>query len=779
MNIKSFRKDVRGAALVYVIVAAAILVLLGAATTATAYANLRATQIQEKSDNNFYNADSVMNAIVSGLESDVSRAYELAYTRVTTNINNYENEEQMFEDFETQFKNELNSILNDGAESFEFFYNAKHIQGYVQAVFEDDIKYTVSALNGNNYLDDTEDGIILRNLHVTYEDDSGYFDEITTDIKIATPTIDIYWEPDPDRYPMDGVVIDDGLEINANRGLQINGNSYINERESDKSAILLNNHTALTIATPEILIAGGFIETKEDTRLTLSGSTDATAENEIWTENFDLGRYTIAEIIGLINVHDDLEVNGSYSKVRVAGQYYGYSRSNTSVDDSSAININGAHTTLDLTGLTDLVIAGSSYVSTSEVEELDNRYENTVDIQLGEALSVKSNQIAYLVDDKEFLAWKDPDDNDGVPLRIEEIPGFVSNPMSYNQYTNLCAWNTNWESAKSKMLSKKLSYGKSYFEYGADITPVFSSKDGGTVYLYLNFSDTDKAAAYFVDVYRGNTLMSQRLRTYAAQYITSLKFNPDTNLLINQNYFNKNIAALLYEYSNENLPLIEDGFGYNKDPLESAPNHGDGEIQNRFDNFIAGLTEDYWGDPDVADDGIKYSVMYNRMINEDKLREFIQGATSANASIHHNTNNNITVVENGVIMNGTSGAQAILIDNAGKEPYELGDGAGIVIVTGDLHITGDWLGSIIVGGRAYCTEGTPDIPVTVTTDAETVALVTPLYFSTTIGGVNKSMMVINVFIGYEDKVVNEATNDEGINADMISNCLSFTNWNRD
>ena len=29
--------------------------------------------------------------------------------------------------------------------------------------------------------------LILRNLHVTYEDDNGYFDEITTDIKITIP----------------------------------------------------------------------------------------------------------------------------------------------------------------------------------------------------------------------------------------------------------------------------------------------------------------------------------------------------------------------------------------------------------------------------------------------------------------------------------------------------------------------------------------------------------------------------------------------------------------
>ena len=173
MNIKKFKSDVRGAALVYVIVAAAIIILLGAATTATAYVNLRTTQIQEKSDNNFYNADGIMNAIRSGLESDMSRAYEAAYTEVITKLDTYATDDEAVKDFSTIFLNHLNSTLNDGNESFEFFYSAAHLKSYVEAVYGDDVRYTITALHGDNYIDLVDGGIILRNIHVTYEDDTG------------------------------------------------------------------------------------------------------------------------------------------------------------------------------------------------------------------------------------------------------------------------------------------------------------------------------------------------------------------------------------------------------------------------------------------------------------------------------------------------------------------------------------------------------------------------------------------------------------------------------
>ena len=749
-KIKKIIDDTTGAALIYVIVAATMVVLLGTVTTVTAYINMRTNSVQSNSENNFYSADTIMNVIVSGLESDISKAYETAYTKVITNMNHYENPEAAQEDFKTHFITEMSMLLNENnADQSSAFYNVAHLQGYVEKAYKDDVKYTISAINGNNFLDKTSTGIVLRNLHVTYEDNKGYFDEINTDVKIDVPQFDPETVPPP-TVQLNAIVIDDGLEVDLNRGLTINGNTYINERENDKSAILLKPNSYLSVNAPEELIAGGFIQTEDENTELIFAGTDNKKANKIWTENIDLGRFSKANLSGQIFVTDDLEMNGAYGDVQLHGDYYGYGKSSTNADDSSSININGAGSRLNIQDLDMLVIGGTSYISTSTLPSGKDGYTNSKDVQLGESVSVKSNQIAYFVDDKEFTKSKN-------------VAKFYSNPMSYKQYEDMLAANGGESNLMAKIANTRLSYGKTYSEYGATVVPVFSSKDNGTVYLYLNFQDSDKAAKYFVDAYKGDSLLSQRLRTYAAQYLTNLQIGKDTELLVNDNYIDTSILL----YTSDTLPMLENGLGYN----ENNP-----QQQAATTSYLHALKTKYFDDGKVTGNGEKYKVMYEKTINEAKLKEFIEKATIAKTD--HHTDNEIQLVTNGVIVKGTTGAQAIVVDNAGKDAYKLGTGKGLVVVTGDLEITGDWLGTVIVGGRAYVKEGTKQTPVDLTTDKISVSSVIPLYFSWEEAGAKKSMSVINIFKGYESIGTNNATTESGMNADMISHCISFTNWDK-
>ena len=750
MNIRKFKSDVRGAALVYVIVAAAIIILLGAATTATAYVNLRTTQIQEHADNNFYNADAIMNAIRSGLESDMSRAYETAYVEVVTKLDTYASPEAAREDFNTIFLNTLNSALNDGNESFEFFYSAAHIQRYVEDVFGDNVSYTITALHGNNYIDLLDNGIILRNLHVTYEDDTGYFDEINTDVKLMLP------EFDPDmgttEVEISGVVIDEGLEIDTNKGLSIDGDVFINERDADRSAVLLKMGSGLTITSPYEVILGGLIKTEGTNDFYIKASDD-TQRPYVWTENFDFGRGNVVDMTGTLCVMDDLEVNGSNTSVKLTGQYFGYSKNNVDADWSSSININGAHTKLDIELLDDLVLAGTSYISTSNVPS--EKEDNDTDIQLGEGFSVKSNQIAYLVDDKEFSS--------------NDIEKFYSNPMSYKQYDKMLEANGGLGMVISKLISKPLSYEGSptYAELGATVQPIFSSHDGGTVYLYLSFNDPAEAAAYFEMAYKGNTLLSQRLRTYAGEYIANMILNPNTEVTVNQNYINTTVSL----YDPEVLRLTMEGFGYNKD---HAPSTEEDKV------FVEKAMQSYRDGYGYSDDratatSAKYKKSFDRMINEEKFVKFIENASSSD----ENTNNKIERIENGVIISGTaSDTKAILINNKGKDAYVLEGGKGMLIASGDVIIKGNWTGTLIIGGRLTCTEGSKIDPVVITYDENISSSVTPLYFTKTVNGTTEAMQVLNVFKGCETLEPNYATDDEGIDSDMISKCVIFSNWNR-
>ena len=294
---------------------------------------------------------------------------------------------------------------------------------------------------------------------------------------------------------------------------------------------------------------------------------------------------------------------------------------------------------------------------------------------------------------------------------------------------------------------------------------MFSSKDNGTVYLYLNFEKADDAAKFFTDAFRGNSLLSQRLRTYSAQYISKLVLNTNTSLLVNENYIDPSVSL----YTSETLPQSANGLGYGKtEPDQTAMNE-----------TLKKIRLDYLDNGKEDGTGIKYKMMYKKLVNAEKLNEFITNATAAETYMDHHTNDKLTIIENGVILEGTTGSKAILVNNKGKEPYELGTGKGLVVVSGDLKITGDWLGTIIVGGRAYCTDGTKEAPLNITIDSVSVNSVLPLYFTMQKSDDEVSMSVINIFKGYEDMKVNDATSDTGINADMISNCISFINWNRD
>jgi hypothetical protein len=753
--------------------------LLGAATTATAYVNLRATQIQEQSDNNFYSADTIMNAIVSGLENDISRAYESAYTKVVTNLDNEEvnaNQEKFFKQYFLEYLGvELNGELDKD------FYSVSKIQGYVQDTFSNNISYTISALNGQNFLDVFDGGLILRNLHVTYENDNGYFDEISTDIKIVPPAFNSTIPITPPKT--NGLVIDDGLEINDDKGLIINGNAYINEREADSiykknesesnNVILLHNSSCLEIYSPEEIIAGGLIKTEDNADITMQGSGDNKNAVTIWTEDFDLGRYTTAKIFGDMHVYDDFEVNGSHARVTLSGNYYGYNRSGNDASESSAININGADTIFDIQQLDALVLAGSSYVSTSSVESGKDDFVNSDDILLGEAISVKSNQIAYFVDDSEFKIKT-------------ESPWVISNPMNYDQYKAMLDHYSGTDEEKKAAAMQAiadypLSYGKSYSDFGASIMPVFSAKDNGTVYLYLKFTDPDKASEYFVTAYHGDSLLSQRLRTYAAEYITSLHLNPDSDLLVNQNYILQSLGL----YSSTNLPTLDkDGFGYG----QHTPNHTNPEQQETLDNLIIDLKKQYLDDGTIDGNGKKYEIMYHKLINQKNLEDFIAGATKAASAAYnpeHHTNNSIEIITDasgetvGVSLTGTNDAKALIIDNLGKDRYVLGEGSGLAIISGDVEITGNWLGTIIVGGRAYVTQGSKEAKIVFTVDETVVASVVDLYFTIDESGKETSMMVANIFNAMKDSVVNTATDDEGIDNDMVSQCITFTNWKRD
>ena len=766
MSIKKFLKDKGGAAIIYVVVAAAIIILLGAATTTTAYVNLKATQVEKNSENNFYNADAIMNLITAGFERDMSVAYDAALTEFLARPEYAKmSPDEQWTAFSDLFLNNLlaQGLTLEDSENRDFanvYYNLEHIQNYIRyslatsAVNRDDLRYTITAVNGGNYIDKIDKGIILRNLHVTYESDTGYFDEITTDVKITTP------KP-PRKYDDSFTTImlfHEGIEVNKNKGVVVRGDAWVGA-DNKGNALLLNDASSLEIMSPIEAAIKGEIRTVQNNRLTLrSSNTSGSAEdwaNKIYTENINIGKTTIASLIGQIYVLDDLEINGSNSNVSLKGDYWGYSNGNTKASDSSAINVNGANTKLNITGLESLTLAGASYIDVHVIDS-GSYDKNTGEITMGEAFSVKSNQVAYLVDDKEFTTI-------GAPA-YNKVKNFVSNPMSKAQYDKMLS-GTTWENVQSAILGAPLSYGKSYKDFGVKAIKKVYRQDG-TIHLYLEFNSATNASNFFNTVYKGNGLMSQRLRAYAAEYISLLEINPSSELYVNENYIDPSV--MLYTEAK----IFDDGFNYSRNPID----------KNAMTALCNSVREEYLGNPTTGSEGIKGKNTFDDIVSVKDLQTFITQATNAKTDSH--TNTKITPIKeknvNGVILQGSTDAKAIIIDNASSDkPYVIEGGSGVIICTGDLEVKGDWMGAIVCGGRTYIIGGSKEVPINITYDSKTITEALSLYYVTGKNDVDRKahgvMQVLNEYIQYE---VNEATKGEGIDDDRINTNLTFTNWDR-
>lgn len=825
-KLKQLKEDKSGAALVYVLVTAAMLILLGAATTSVAYANLKATQIQKEADNNFYSADGIVNSIVGGLAEVASIAYEDAYNEILASITEYDTTAALNAQFKETYLTKLKALLEDPKVVDESVpgvrYSVDLLKGYAEQTYPGSFAFTVDAVGGGNYIDDYAEGIVLRNLHVLYEDDNGYYDEIITDIKMETPDPGLKSLPPNEDYFNALFIVGDGLDIAANKGANVYGDVYVEKHDTEKDGVEAGN--ALTVSngavfgvfpSSEAVFSGNtqvrdramlsFENWDENQRADEGGGgegheTETKTASYFWTENIETKRSSQLSLDGNIFVYDDLEVNGPYSKITLAGSYYGFSTSKTESSQSSSININGAHTEIDLLGLNNMVLAGTSYIGTSKVQNdaILRPGTSKIDIQTGEAFSVKSNQIAYLVDERE---WKTtgPTNN---------INAFVSNPMSYVQYSSMITANALegltedaiWETISAKIINRPLTcFGAANYSYASfgscKAVAIFSPYDGdkngqqGTVYIYVKYDNPDDASRFFSTLSKTNAEAALRMRTYAEQYISKLSISPETQFLVQSNFFNPEYEPAKdangnYVYSDTATEGIDindiNGFADAQNSLGYTILGGQmGSPESIAYRTTIGQiitqAQRRYGTPENPGASNKFE--FDDLISESMIQDFItnahSGQTELNNEIEIDTEKDVNGTIVGVSIKGSTEARAYIIDNKGKGAFKVSDNQGLVIATGDVILDKDFIGSINCGGTLKLEGGTMQSPITVQYDQTVVSSVLYLYYK--YGTPLRQMAVINVYKAYVDYEVNE-TAQEVNNDDMIKNSIHFSNW---
>ena len=873
------KRDDRGSAIVIVIIAMALIGIMATTILWAAYLNYRIKINDLKVKNSFYSAETVVEQIQAGVKTNVSEAVNEAYQEVVSNwdaLGTDANRESYFitayiaaveSKFGTSPTGSPNRYDKDMLKSFvdsEWWDEGDpNKDGYIVNKPWDDAVAEFKAANAvNGY-----GSMSLRNICIEYYDTNGYLSIINTDIAIDVPKLRFTQAGTIDRLYPYVLVGDEGIEMDANK-VTVNGSIYGGVDDKMDGGIQITQNSHVTIEDASYVISGGDIVVGNSPIFTSMVNQDAELiirnmiqDNKGFRTNVYANGLALngshLDVTGRLYIANDLILSGKGSNVSLAGQYYGYGNTNTSknqelvnktdedgkvvlggdgkpekelqnvnpADTSSAIVINGKNSSVDLTGLATLQLAGRAYVSLATDDEKDNGMPHVL---MGESISVKSNQIAYLV----------PPECVGT-LNGKSVIG--QNPVSIKTWTEMLSSLSEYQSSgtggsaeagsaddgedkdfrivdasreATKLGGAKLiDFGipdiKASDLSGVNLTdPVavvtalnqkaivngsgvrfLYKPEKEQVYLYL-VMDKDNAEKFFTQYYNVNSNKTS-LDNYFNQYVSGgirLKGNVQGYTVVGNSMVSATDAG-----NGDAIMTSQDGKNLVRLLSSVAPAEGDED-----ENLPAGETGDY---QEVSDNVEQTTVDENELKEPD---EIIQSYENLNKNLlEDDPGTEENVFENLIRLNtspsdpdGVIGLKDYLDSNGHKVEFTTNDAVNplkavlvdskaqpgnvykvsdsklrLVIAIGDVEVTRDFQGLIIASGKITVSNN-----ATIKKDGEGVYAV--LQAKSEVSGdtnvpanvlYNGSGMLKN---GYEDANVDEAGN---INIDY-SEIVRYENW---
>lgn len=527
-------KQNKGFSLITVIIAVSFIGILGLLVLYMALSNFQMKITDLKGKDSFYTAERAIEEIRVGLQEDVGNSMSEAYIKVLETYDKDENlkdvvlDKQRQNDFVNEFIKKLANRLEKDSDQSK--YDLDYLKKYLDMKISENETLIITTPSDKEPVmtKDNKNGILLKNFKVIYVDPKGYASVIETDIRLGIPKVQF---PTPSTLPdLMNMIVVAGKGIICEGGeTKISGSIYsgilqdINDNtileKNPYTSIWIKSGTNLDIQDGEKIVSAGEIYTEPNASFT------SEAGVTLWAQGVKLSSAQV-NLLGTTYLSDDLTIeSGSGSKVTVQGEYYGYgypesarSSLNKYMYDnqekrwsdtalSSSIVINGKNTTLDLSGVRKIMLAGRSYIGTSKVS-------NSNDIMMGESITVKGTQLAYLLP---------PELIDASKLKNPEME--IKNPMSVSDYENSGLIQMN--SIPLKMDEEVPELGnKSLNEIGIDskkpVQKVFynNNADERYVYFYLNFKDSKASSDFMYDYYMNNPTVKTNLDKYLSFYLS-------------------------------------------------------------------------------------------------------------------------------------------------------------------------------------------------------------------------------------------------------------------
>lgn len=539
MNSKTQQKKNQGFSLITVILAVSFIGILSMLMLYLAVSNFFMKTTDLKGKNSFYTAERALEEIKTGLQQDIGDAMSKAYIHVLETYDKNSASKDVVQDEERQkeFQNDFieklaESLQKSGGSGSE--YSLEHLKSYLDLT--DSTKYdpdketlivTTPAGSDPVLKKSQKDGIRLENLKVIYVDAKGLASVIETDIRLGIPEVQF---PTPSTLPdlMNMIVVAEGgliCDADVTKESTIQGSIYAgllkgtdNPDGDSRTSILLKPGASLEIIRGDKVVGAGEIKVEE------GGTFTSDAGVTLWAQGARLSSATV-NLLGTTYFADDLTVeSGKNSNVTIRGNYYGYGSAGSARADScrnagtlytnwtdaaisSAIVINGKNTTMDLSGVEKLMLAGKNYIGTSRIASGNSSAGNS-DVMTGESLTVKGTQLAYLF-----------------PVELFDLGSGAlgGNPVSYDEYSQSVLMGQTELPVKWDEPVESWG-GKTLRQIGVDqnqpVQEVFynDNSGGGSVYFYLNFSDSSSAAAFMDSYYSSNPRIKSNMDQYLSFY---------------------------------------------------------------------------------------------------------------------------------------------------------------------------------------------------------------------------------------------------------------------
>ena len=678
MKKNSFHKDDRGASLLAVLILMVVVSAIAVVITKITIVNIQMKEVERGTKKNFYSADAIMDDLRTGAREQAETALENAYADVLQHYVDYTSGGKNAQDVFKQ--NYMNGLEKYFADPMKTPVDTTNEQG--------NVVYRVAGYDADKVkgciLDGTQQGCFvapadpkyeidygtgtftLKDVRVVYKDAQDYETTITTDLVFSTPDMNFSGQSQVKEFMKYALIADDQINVNASN-VTVDGSVY-----AGVGGIVASGNGTGELKGRMILTRGDIVADMGSALKVGDGN------SSIWAENIMTTGKSAAtlNVNGNMYVADDLALNAKESKVTLQGNYYGYNFQKnygagdtvaTDADFSSAIMINGKSSSLNIQNLKYLLLAGRTFISRG------NNSSNT-DIQMGESIAARTNQLAYYVSDK----YVKTENGEGVVLKWNDAQnvriGEKEYPIGESDYA-----------ASIHVDPVKLD---GWLNHANPIVPYYYTNG---VNYYLNFKSQQDANEFYAAYYAGNT---GKAGGFAGTYL-------DKN-------------ALIIDEHNKVIMTLSGDIMYRTKPEEMFQEK---EVTIEPDNWkdSAGLLWDYCSKlavsykslelglkdfgQSVTPDQVRFSVtdenghekidksidpLFDKLIDRSALQEEIakhKNPGDAGFTVYHPADD------------------VYLIDNTGVYDLPTSITKGIVVATGSVKVSGNFEGLIISGGK--------------------------------------------------------------------------------